>query len=103
MRIIDSNSLGNCESLQTGRAGGAQSSSAASRNGSTGKSGTGDVDTVELSGSNSRVAEALRADSASRAQRVQELVAAVQAGTYEPDVYAVSSALVDEAIGGGER
>ena len=55
-------------------------------------------DSVQLSGLSGRVAESLQADSAARAQKVSEVAAAVQSGTYTLDAKAVSKALVDHAI-----
>jgi flagellar biosynthesis anti-sigma factor FlgM len=103
MRIIDSNSVGHSGAPATGRAGEAQSIHSTTRKGSPARSASGDFDTVELSGSMKGVEATLQGEAASRAEKVQRLAAAVQGGTYQVDVQAVSSALVDEALSGGER
>jgi flagellar biosynthesis anti-sigma factor FlgM len=99
MRIIDSNSLGSCASNATGRTGQTQGVQESARKNGADRSGQSQSDTVELSGSSKSVDAAWNAYAASRAQRVQQLAAAVQGGTYEPDAGAVSSKMVDEALG----
>jgi flagellar biosynthesis anti-sigma factor FlgM len=100
MRIIDSNSLGNTASQQTGRTADVQQGQSSSKNRAAGS--TASSDTVELSGQSYRIAATLRADSAARAQRVQQLSAAVQSGSYRVDSAAVSRGLVNEAMMGGD-
>jgi flagellar biosynthesis anti-sigma factor FlgM len=99
MRIIDSNSLGNCASA-TSRTGETQATHSSSKKGGAAKSGPPEYDTVELSRSMNAVNSAWNEYAAGRAQRVRELTMAVQSGTYEPDAGAISQKLVDEAIGG---
>jgi flagellar biosynthesis anti-sigma factor FlgM len=103
MRIIDSNSVGNCGTPATGRAGEAQSIHSTAKKGAPVRSGAGDFDTVELSGSMKGVEATLKDDAAARAEKVQRLAAAVQGGTYQVDAQAISRALIDEALSGGER
>jgi anti-sigma28 factor (negative regulator of flagellin synthesis) len=43
----------------------------------------------------------MQSDAASRTQRVAQLAAAVQSGTYQVDPMAVSRAIVDQAISTG--
>ena len=101
MRIIDQNSLSQTAATQTGRTGGVSSTGPSLRSGSGGNVSAG-ADSVELSGFSSRISEALRTDSASRAQRVAQLTAAVQSGTYRVDAGAISHALVNEGLAGGQ-
>jgi flagellar biosynthesis anti-sigma factor FlgM len=99
MRIIDSNSLGNCASTATNRAAETQTANSSSKKSGAAQRGAADCDTVELSGSMNAVTAAGSEYATSRAERIRELTAAVRSGTYEPDVQAMSSRMVDEALG----
>lgn len=101
MRIVDPNSLGNALPAQTGRAGESQSVRP-SGSGAAGKTGSTGGDSVQLSSLSGRISQTLEADSASRAQRISQLAAAVQSGTYQVDAQSVSSAIVDQSIVPGQ-
>ncbi len=102
MRIVDTNQSGKTVPAQTDRSGSTRGTGAA---GSTG-SGSGQVsqsgDSVELSGLSGRVSATLQADSASRAEKVSQVAAAVQSGTYHVDAKAVSKSIVDHALASGD-
>jgi anti-sigma28 factor (negative regulator of flagellin synthesis) len=58
-------------------------------------------DRVSLSNLIDRVSQTLRADSASRTQRVNQVINSVRAGAYQVDGVAVGRALIDHALGAG--
>jgi len=102
MRIVDPNSLGNTLPVQTGRTGETQSVHPSGKGGSVSKAGSGASDSVQLSSLSGRISQSLETDSASRAHRVSQIAAAVQAGTYKVDASAVSRAIVDQSIVPGQ-
>jgi flagellar biosynthesis anti-sigma factor FlgM len=99
MRIVDTNQPGNTIPLQSGRTGATRPVPAGESNGSSGKVSQ-NSDSIELSGLSGRVSQTLQADSASRAEKVNQIAAAVQSGTYQVDAKAVSKAIVDHALSG---
>jgi flagellar biosynthesis anti-sigma factor FlgM len=60
------------------------------------------TDGLQLSKFAGSLSQIMQSDSASRSQRVAQLAAAVQSGTYQVDPQAVSRALVDHAISAGQ-
>jgi flagellar biosynthesis anti-sigma factor FlgM len=98
MRIVDSTNIGSAASTQTGRAGGLQSIDSAGKNGSALRKGASATDSVELSSFADRLSQTMQAASASRAQRITELTAAVRSGTYKVDSQALSHTMVSQAI-----
>ena len=64
-------------------------------------SGSGGGDRVELSGALGQLSNALSADGSSRDAKVQALAAQYQSGTYQPDSWATSHAMVSEALASG--
>jgi flagellar biosynthesis anti-sigma factor FlgM len=101
MRIVDSTNLGNVAPAQTGRAGGLQSIDSAGKNGSALRNGASATDSVELSSFADRLSQTMQAASASRAQRITELTAAVRSGSYQVDSQALSHSMVSQAISSG--
>ena len=98
MRIVDTNSSGNPNPIQNGRTGGARPVTNGGTNGGSSQvSSSGD--SVQLSGFSGKVSQSLQTAAADRAQRVSQIAAAVQSGTYKVDSKAVSKAIVDHAIG----
>jgi flagellar biosynthesis anti-sigma factor FlgM len=100
MRITDQNPQVSTTSVQPQRAAGAQAT------GSSGQSKSGNQvssegDQAEFSGFLSQLSRNLQTDSAGRAQRVSQLAAAVQSGSYKVDSAALSKTLVDQAISAG--
>lgn len=95
---IHNNGIGGGSPLeQTNRASGTEST------GSTGKgagprSSNSDTDGLQLSGFAGTLSKVLQSDSTGRSQRVAQLAAAVQSGTYQVDPAALSKAIVDHAI-----
>jgi flagellar biosynthesis anti-sigma factor FlgM len=59
------------------------------------------ADGLQLSPFAGTLSEVMQSDAASRTQRVAQLAAAVQSGTYQVDPMAVSRAIVDQAISTG--
>lgn len=57
-------------------------------------------DTVELSGITGQVSETLASDASSRADKVNQIAAAVQSGSYQIDSQAISQSLIQHALGG---
>ena len=101
MRIVDTNSTASSSPAQTGRTAAARPVDATGSN----QSGSGQVsssgDSVQLSGFSGKVAQTLQSDASARAQKVSQIAAAVQSGTYKVDAKAVSHAIVNQAISGG--
>ena len=100
MKIYDRNLTG----TSAAEAARAQETQNLSRAG-TGKSPTqavnGSNDSVEFSGTLSRLSRTLTTFEATQASRVQALAAQYQSGTYRPDSAATSKGLVSEAISAG--
>jgi len=95
MRVDDRNNIGPA-APETGRTQETQKIDRAStaRTGALESGG----DRVEFSSSLGRLAQAISADGARRASRVQTLAAAYQAGRYQPDSQATSQGMIDEAV-----
>jgi anti-sigma28 factor (negative regulator of flagellin synthesis) len=100
MKIYDQNLTGT-SAAETGRA---QETQNLNRAG-TGKSPTrgvdGSNDSVEFSGTLSRLSRTLTTFESTRASRVQALAVEYQSGNYKPDSAATSTGLVSEAISAG--
>ena len=100
MKIYDQNLTGT-SAAETGRA---QETQNLNRAG-TGKSPTrgvdGSNDSVEFSGTLSRLSRTLTTFESTRASRVQALAVEYQSGNYKPDSAANSTGLVSEAISAG--
>jgi negative regulator of flagellin synthesis FlgM len=96
MRISDPNGLGQLASTQSGKAGETEAAKAKTGSGSARPGAAGDR--VELSSFSGRISESLLAASASRAQRVAELKAAVESGSYQPDPMAVGRSIIDHSL-----
>jgi hypothetical protein len=62
--------------------------------------GTASGDHAEVSSLAENISQALASHSVNRAQRVQELAKQYSAGSYRPDVRAISRWLIQESIGG---
>ena len=101
MRIVDTTQTGSSAPVQTGRTGATRGANPANGNGASSDKVSPSGDSVELSGFSGRVSQTLASASASRAQKVSQIAAAVQSGTYKVDSHAVSRALVDNAISEG--
>jgi hypothetical protein len=71
--------------------------------GSSSQSGSATGDRVEFSSGLASVSRALSADSASRANKVQQLTAQFQAGTYNPSSLATSQGMVAAAVSSGAK
>jgi len=102
MRISDPNGLGHLASAQSGRAAETEAANPSLKGGKAG-GGSAASDRVELSSFTGRLSEALTASSAGRAQRVAQLKAAVDAGTYQPDPDAISRAIVDHSLAAADK
>jgi len=100
MRITDQNSQVSTTSTQPQRVGGAQATGSSSQTQSGSQISSGG-DQTEFSGFLSRLSQNLQSDTTSRAQRVSQLAAAVQSGSYKVDSAALSRTLVDQAISAG--
>lgn len=96
MRVQD-RALGGSSAAETGRAPETQrpEREAAARSGSP-AGGAGDR--VELSSTLGRLSEAIAAQNAQRAQRVEALASLYQSGRYQPSSQATSRAVVAEAL-----
>jgi anti-sigma28 factor (negative regulator of flagellin synthesis) len=86
--------------MQPQRTGGAQATGSSDKSNSGSQVSSG-FDQAEFSGFLSQLSRNLQSDSAGRAQRVSQLAAAVQSGTYKVDSAALSRTLVDQAISAG--
>jgi hypothetical protein len=99
MKIYDQNRTGT-SAAETGRA---QETQKLNRTG-TGKSPRGvdgSNDSVEFSGTLSRLSRTLTTFETTQASRVQALAAQYQSGNYRPDSAATSRGLVSEALSAG--
>jgi flagellar biosynthesis anti-sigma factor FlgM len=94
MRIQDNSS--NVGASALGQTAQTQATGSTSKGSAAQSSATEDgVDLSTFAGSLSKI---MQSDSASRAQRVSQLTAAVRSGTYQVDPQAVSRALVDHIV-----
>jgi flagellar biosynthesis anti-sigma factor FlgM len=73
------------------------------KKGSGAASSSSSADGLQLSKFAGSLSQIMESDSANRSQRVAQLAAAVQSGTYKVDPQAVSRALVDHAISAGQN
>lgn len=99
MRIENQN-LNGAAGLQPGRANETSNVDTLNSTTSTQGSGSTGADRAEISNLAGSLSQTLGNQAVGRAQRIQELAQQYSAGTYKPDARAVSSALVDDAIGG---
>lgn len=97
---IDNSSCGKTGLEQTTRAAETQSTGSSAK-GKGAQSSTSQTDGLQLSSFAGTLSKVLQSDSTGRSQRVAQLAAAVQSGTYQVDPQAVSRAIVDHAISGG--
>ncbi len=99
MKIQDSANLSNL-APSTDLAKTAATQSVRSTTGGSGASQTQRTsDQVSLSDFASKISSQLDASAASRAERVSQLAAAYQSGSYQPDLSAVSKSIVDASVG----
>jgi len=97
MRVDDRN-LNGVSGLQTGRT---PDTNAPERAGSTSGSQVAEShsgDRVEISGTAGLVAQALGANSAARAQRIQQLSANYRSGNYQPNSLSTSRGIIQDAL-----
>jgi len=99
MKVYDRN-LSGASAAEAGRTQEAQQPNR-SEQARAGSSRTGSEDRVELSGTLTRLSQALSAFGTSRASRVQALAAQYQSGNYSPDSLATSQGMVSEALSAG--
>jgi len=99
MRIENQN-LNGAAGLQTGRTPETNPTDAVTSPSSGRGPGSVSGDHAEISSLAENVSQALSAQSVNRAQRIQELARQYSAGTYRPSAQSVSSAIVDDAVGG---
>lgn len=101
MRIYDQSLTGTAAS-DTGRS---QEAQKADRDATTSssQSATSSGDRVELSSGLATVSHALAAYGSSRADKVQQLTAQFQSGSYQPSSLAISQGMVAQAIAGGAQ
>lgn len=94
MRIQDNTNAGPAALGQTAPA----QAAASTPKGSTTQSSSPTGDGLELSNLAGSLSKIMQSDSASRAERVAQLTAAVRTGTYQVDPQAVSRAMVDHIV-----
>jgi len=99
MRIENQN-LNGAAGLQTGRTPETNPADALTSTSSTRGTGAVNGDHADISSLAENVSQALSAQSVNRTQRIQELARQYSAGTYRPSAQSVSSAIVDDAVGG---
>lgn len=97
MQIVDNNSLNSGQLEQATRTADTQTTGAPGK-GSGAPSSTSPSDGVQISNFAGTLSQVLQSGSTDRSQRVAQLAAAVQSGTYQVDAAAVSRAMVDHAI-----
>jgi anti-sigma28 factor (negative regulator of flagellin synthesis) len=100
MRITEQNTQVSTTSTQPQRVAGAQATGSSGESKSVSQVSSGG-DQAEFSGFLSRLSQNLQSDTAGRAQRVSQLAAAVQSGSYKVDSASLSRTLVDQAIAAG--
>jgi anti-sigma28 factor (negative regulator of flagellin synthesis) len=96
MRINDNSNLANNALGQTGRAAETESTGSSAR--SVAKAAPSETDDLQLSRFAGALSQVIQTDSASRSQRVAQLAATVQSGSYQVDSLATSRAIVDYSI-----
>jgi flagellar biosynthesis anti-sigma factor FlgM len=98
MRIVDSNQPAGSSPAQSGRTDATRpADSTVPSTGGTGNAPSSD--SVQLSGFSGKIAQSLQSDEAARAEKVNQLAAAVQSGNYQINPKAVSHAIVNNALG----
>lgn len=102
MRISDPNGSGNLGPAQSGRTGQSDAVKPSANNSSL-ESRPAVSDGLELSSFAGRLSASLAAHSASRAERVAQLTAAVRSGTFQTDPARISHAIVDHSLGSGSK
>jgi flagellar biosynthesis anti-sigma factor FlgM len=98
---IDNNNPGAASVDQTAQTTQTQAAGSAKSAGTSSSSPA--ADGLQLSKFAGSLSQIMQSDSANRSQRVAQLAAAVQSGTYKVDPQAVSRALVDHAISAGQN
>lgn len=99
MQIADNNSLNSAQLEQTTRTADTQAAGAPGK-GTSAPSSPSQSDGVQISNFAGTLTQVLQSDSTDRSQRVAQLAAAVQSGSYQVDPMAVSRSILDHAISG---
>ena len=102
MRIVDNSNPGNTAIGQTTHTSQTQAAGSTTKGAGTSSSSQAS-DGLQLSKFAGSLSQIIQSDSANRSQRVAQLAAAVQSGSYQVDPMAVSRALVDHAISAGQN
>jgi len=102
MRIDDNSNPVNTAIGQTTRTAETQAAGSTTK-GAGAPSSSPAADGLQLSKFAGSLSQIFQSDSANRSQRVAQLAAAVQSGSYKVDPMAVSRALVDHAIAAGQN
>ncbi len=97
---IDNQNLNGATGIQPGRPNETTSVDNLTSTPATQGSGSAGGDSADISSLAGNLSQTLASQAVGRAQRIQELAQQYSAGTYRPDARAVSSALVEDAIGG---
>lgn len=101
MRIVDTNATAPNTPVQTGRTSSTRPADTTGSNSPAGQSASSG-DNVQLSGISDKVAQTLRNDASVQAEKINQITAAVQSGTYQVNAKAVSHALVKQALSGAD-
>jgi flagellar biosynthesis anti-sigma factor FlgM len=99
MQIADNNSLNNGPLEQTSRAADTQATGSPVK-GAGSPASTSQNDGVQISNFAGTLSHVLQSDSTDRSQRIAQLAAAVQSGSYQVDPMAVSRAIIDHTVSG---
>ncbi len=94
MRIEDNNNA----TAALGQTAPAQAPNSTAKGGAVTPQSSDATDGLDLSNFTGSLSRIMQSDSVSRAQRVAQLAAAVQSGTYQVDPQAVSRAIVDHIV-----
>ena len=94
---IDERNLGNTAAADTTKT---QETQRPGSGGSARDTGTGVSDRVQLSSVAGSLSAAVQSSSQERSQRVAELAAAYQSGSYVPDAFGTACGLITEALAG---
>jgi anti-sigma28 factor (negative regulator of flagellin synthesis) len=97
---IDNPNLNGAAGLQPGRTNETPAVDALTSTSGTQGSGPAGGDRADISSLAGSISQTLATQTVGRAQRIQELAQQYSAGTYKPDARSISSALVQDAIGG---
>ncbi len=99
---IDNSNPGTPALGQTAPAAETQAAGSTTKSTGTSAPSSSAADGLQLSKFAGSLSQIMQSDSANRSQRVAQLAAAVQSGSYKVDPQAVSRALVDHAISAGQ-